>query len=74
MAAHASIPAWRVPWTEEPGGYSPRVTKSRTRRKQQHAQNVPVAEPAPVPFSLHSAVLSHAEPKKGCKRFFLRGP
>ena len=19
----ASIPAWRIPWTEEPGGYSP---------------------------------------------------
>ena len=20
MAAHSSIPAWRIPWTEEPGG------------------------------------------------------
>ena len=20
MASHASIPAWRIPWTEEPGG------------------------------------------------------
>ena len=20
MATHASIPAWRIPWTEEPGG------------------------------------------------------
>ena len=20
MATHSSIPAWRVPWTEEPGG------------------------------------------------------
>ena len=29
MAAHSSIPAWRIPWTEEPGGLqsmgSPRV-------------------------------------------------
>ena len=24
MAAYASILAWIVPWTEEPGGYSPR--------------------------------------------------
>ena len=23
MAAHSRILAWRIPWTEEPGGYSP---------------------------------------------------
>ena len=23
MATHFSILAWRIPWTEEPGGYSP---------------------------------------------------
>ena len=23
MASHSSILAWRIPWTEEPGGYSP---------------------------------------------------
>ena len=23
MATHSSIPAWRIPWTEEPGLYSP---------------------------------------------------
>ena len=23
MATHSSIPAWKIPWTEEPGGYSP---------------------------------------------------
>ena len=32
MEAHSSIPAWRIPWTEEPGGLqsmgSPRVTDS----------------------------------------------
>ena len=22
MATHSSILAWRIPWTEEPGGYS----------------------------------------------------
>ena len=22
MATHSSIPAWEIPWTEEPGGYS----------------------------------------------------
>ena len=24
MATHSSIPAWRIPWTEELEGYSPR--------------------------------------------------
>ena len=23
MATHSGIPAWRVPWTEEPGGLQP---------------------------------------------------
>ena len=23
MAAHSNVLAWRIPWTEEPGGYSP---------------------------------------------------
>ena len=23
MATHSSITAWRIPWTEEPGSYSP---------------------------------------------------
>ena len=23
MASHSSILVWRIPWTEEPGGYSP---------------------------------------------------
>ena len=27
MTTHSSILAWRIPWTEEPGGYSPRGCK-----------------------------------------------
>ena len=35
MAAHSRILAWRIPWTEEPGGLQVyRVTKSWTRLKQ----------------------------------------
>ena len=34
MAAHSSTLAWRIPWTEEPGGLQSRVTKSRTGLKQ----------------------------------------
>ena len=29
-ATHFSILAWRIPWTEEPGGISRGVTKSQT--------------------------------------------
>jgi len=31
MATHSSILAWKSLWTEEPGGYSPGVTKNQTR-------------------------------------------
>ena len=32
MAVHSSILAWRIPWTEEPGGLKVHgVTKSQTR-------------------------------------------
>ena len=31
MATHSSIPAWRIPWTEEPGGATVHgVTKRQT--------------------------------------------
>ena len=30
MAIHSSILALRIPWTEEPGGYSPWIAKSQT--------------------------------------------
>ena len=30
MAAHSSILAWRVPWTEEPGGLQSVGSQSRT--------------------------------------------
>ena len=28
MATHSSILAWRIPWTEEPGGYSPQSRRA----------------------------------------------
>ena len=31
MAAHSSILAWRIPWTEEPGGLQSMASQSRTR-------------------------------------------
>ena len=38
MATHSSILTWRIPWTEEPGGYSPRGHKeSDTTEATGHA-------------------------------------
>ena len=31
MANHASILAWRIPWTEEPGGLQPMGSQNRTQ-------------------------------------------
>ena len=33
MATHSSIFAWRIPWTEEPGGLQLIASQSRTRLK-----------------------------------------
>ena len=31
MATHSSIPAWRIPWTEQPGGLQSMGLQSQTR-------------------------------------------
>ena len=31
MATHTSVLAWRIPWTEEPGGLQPTGLQSQTR-------------------------------------------
>ena len=33
MATHSNILAWRIPWTEEPGGHSPRGHKESDMTK-----------------------------------------
>ena len=38
MATHSSILAWKIPWTEEPGGYSPGGCKESDTTKQLHFQ------------------------------------
>ena len=34
MATHSSILAWRIPWAEEPGGYSPWTSKELDMTEQ----------------------------------------
>ena len=36
MATHSSILAWRIPWTEEPGGLSPRGHKESDSTQRLH--------------------------------------
>ena len=36
MAAHSSILAWEIPWTEEPDGYSPRGHKESDMAEHSH--------------------------------------
>ena len=36
MATHSSILVWRIPWTEEPGGYSPRSRKESDTTERLH--------------------------------------
>ena len=38
MATHASVPAWRIPGTGEPGGLPSMGSHSQTRPKQQQQQ------------------------------------
>ena len=44
MATHFSILAWEIPWTEEPGGYSPwsckRVGHNSVTKQQQTYNNL----------------------------------
>ena len=42
-ATHSSIPAWKIPWTEEPGGLQPNaVGKSQTQlRETAHGHSHP---------------------------------
>ena len=43
MATHSSILAWRIPWTEEPAGYSPWGHKeSDTSEVTQNAEVIKV--------------------------------
>ena len=37
MATHSGIFAWKFPWTEEPGGYSPCGHKESDTIKEQHS-------------------------------------
>ena len=56
MAAHSSILAWRIPWTEEPGGYSlwchQKIGQDLVTKQQQQQEKLSgrsALSPAPAP-------------------------
>ena len=63
MATHSSIPAWRIPWTEEPGGLqSTGLKESDTAERlaqhgvtQQRGQDAGHISLLPKPHALASA-------------------
>ena len=52
MVTHSSILYWRIPWTEEPGGYSPQGHKESDTRVPVDARgfsSLLVYPPSPLP-------------------------
>ena len=41
MAAHSSILAWKVPWTEEPGGLQSLGSQGHSRATEHTHKNIP---------------------------------
>ena len=59
MAAHSSIPAWRIPWTEEPGRLQSITSQSRTRLKPLNTHTESTTFPASVTTSMCNAAKIH---------------
>ena len=78
MATHSSILAWRIPWTEEPGGLQsmgsqrvrPRLIDFHLQGKIDRKQNLFRCTPAEAPVSLFPS----AHPWTLCPTSGLRGP
>jgi len=53
MATHSSILAWRIPWTEEPGGSR---GSDKTEGLSMHACGLPLPSSKSVFYKLHPGV------------------
>ena len=61
MAPHSSTLAWKIPWTEEPGGLQPMGSLSRTRLSD-FTYHFPALEKE---MATHSSVLAWRIPGTG---------
>ena len=72
MAAHSSVLAWRIPWTEEPGGLqSVGSQESRTRLKRLSTRRR--TEPGGCSWGLHARILSAWSNTASCEIQLRRG-
>ena len=58
IAPLSNILAWRIPRTEEPGGYSPGVTKSQTQAKRERARMQSLPRNIQISEALNSRIRS----------------
>ena len=61
QATHSSIPAWRTPWTEEPGGQQSTGSQSRTRLGTEQSAPPGIAESAALSLQTEFLPPSHRE-------------
>ena len=57
MATHSSLLAWKIPWTEEPGGYSPWSHKESDMTE--HAYTAWCIGNSAVKIYIYNSVLSN---------------
>ena len=62
LATHSSILAWRIPWTEEPGGYSLRGRKRQTGPST-HSTQEPQGDGRPIINTMCLQVFQQHSPK-----------
>ena len=62
MATHSSILAWRIPWTEEPGGLQFTESQSWTQLKQlsMHAHTQSTSPFGPISATHTSQIHAHS--------------
>ena len=53
MASHSSILAWKIPWTEEPGGLQSMGLQKRLRHNLASKQQQSVSRAVVCSYSLH---------------------
>ena len=60
MATHSSILAWKIPWTEEPGGPQSMGSQSRPRLSTSaaQAQSLGWEEPLAEEMATHPSILA----------------
>ena len=51
MATHSSIIAWKILWTEEPGGLQPIGPQSQTQQSSSHFHSLFFLQPDSIFFS-----------------------